>query len=402
MAVEPGSQQPRGLRTRLTGSVRKRLSVVIVAGAVCCVVALALALPGKSRQAPPTEPPAVNVQVETVRAIPALADSFISHGVVEPARVVKVAAEVSGQIKAVGCRRSALTVDGKTYNVGDELAEGQPITKGDCIVILDTDLLQAEYDRAKAQADYDAREYARMVELFEKNVATKTELDGARTRMAVSRATLAEAAERLRRARIIAPIGGILNDLPQEVGQFVQPGACVAQIVDIDTAVVVVDVPERDVHYLKVADKAEVLIDAVDGRKTEGVITFISELADKEARTTRVEVSVANEDHLLRSGQSVRVRLVRRVLKDVIMVPLSAVIPLEKAKAVYVAEGDVARRREVVIDMSFIKGARVRVTAGLKEGDRLIVVGHRYVGDGQNIRVLPVEAGPAGGSAAGK
>lgn len=371
----------------LTVLLRKFAPALIVLAGVAVVAILVVALPAKSRQAPATEPAPVNVEVELVQPIPELPDAFVQHAVVEPNRIVMVAAEVSGQIESIGLRNSDLTVAGRTYLKGQPVVEGEPIAKGDCIVVLNTDLLQAEHDRAKAQAEYSQREYARMLDLREKNVAAQKELDQAKMDMEVSRATLAEASEKLRRTKIVAPIAGILNDLPEEVGQFVQPGAFVAEIVDISVVKVVVDVSEKDIHYLNVGDKAEVLVDPRGGCSVYGQITFISELADKQARTTRVEISVLNEPKLLRSGQGVRVVLVRQILTDVIMIPLAAAIPLENGYVVYVVQDGVARRRPVQIDLTFIKGVKALVTSGLASGDQLIVTGHRYVGDGQKVIV---------------
>jgi len=120
-------------------------------------------------------------------------------------------------------------------------------------------------------------------------------------------------------------------------------------------------------------------------KQLTGTISYISALADERTRSPRIEIALDNRGRLLRSGQIVDVRLKRRVLKDVIMVPLQAVIPLEDGKAVYVVEDSKAARRDVTI--GFIKGSRVRITSGLKPGDKLIVAGHRYVGPGQSVKI---------------
>ncbi|UCG16490.1 MAG: efflux RND transporter periplasmic adaptor subunit, partial [Phycisphaerales bacterium] len=206
---------------------------------------------------------------------------------------------------------------------------------------------------------------------------------------------------------VVAPISGVLNRMPMEVGEYAVPGDCVAEIVDMDPAKVIENVPERDVHYLKVGDPAEIFVHAPDETRLAGVIAYISELADESTRTTRLEITVENPDRLLRCGQIVRARLTRRVLEDVIMIPLDAVIPLEDGKAVYVvvaadqppnepgSEGtepplaEHAERRDV--EIGFLKGRNVRILSGLEVGDRLIVAGHRYVGPGQPVAVMEEE-----------
>ena len=77
------------------------------------------------------------------------------------------------------------------------------------------------------------------------------------------------------------------------------------------------------------------------------------------------------------------------------MVPLQAIIPLEVGYRIYLVEGDVARQRNVIIGRLIKKDAegidRILVTQGLNAGDRLIVSGHRYVGDGQSVKIIEDE-----------
>jgi membrane fusion protein (multidrug efflux system) len=215
--------------------------------------------------------------------------------------------------------------------------------------------------------------------------ATSNELDQARTKAAASRAALDAAKARLERAVISAPIDGVLNRLPVEVGEYVSPGDVVAEIVDIDTALVVVDVPERDIRHLKVGQREEVHLQALGSTRRTGTIRYISEVADPNARTTRVEIELDNTARVLRSGQIVMVRLVRRVLPEVILIPLDAVVPLENEYRVYVVADGKAQPRAV--KLGFLKGRRVQVLSGLAPGDRLITRGQYSCGPGQPVQV---------------
>ena len=358
---------------------RRVVSLLIVAGVLVLVVAVCLAARSitkarSERKLEAAEPPPTNVEVQVVKALPEMADTLLLPAVVEPNRIVKVAAEVAGRVERI------------------HVKEGSPCEKGELVIEINTDLLQAEYERARAQARYDEREYDRTKFLYEQGGdVTESELEQAISRMELSGATLATAKAMLERAKIAAPAAGILNRLPVEEGEYVSPGMVVAEIVDMDTAKVAVRVPESDVPFLATGDKAEVLA-AVKGeeREFQGPISYISELADEGTRSTRAEISVDNRQRELRSGQIVRVRLLRRVLKDVIMIPLYAVIPLEEGKAVYVVEEGseemTAQRRDVKLGV--IKGEEVQIESGLEPGDRLIVAGHRFVAPGQRVEVV--------------
>jgi len=346
---------------------RKFLPAVIVL-AVLAIVVVVWQLPARDRQEPARPPAPVNVEVMTIRPIDEMPETFEIPGVVEPNVVVEVSAEVEGRIEEIRCR------------------EGRRCAKGDPLIRLNTDLLQAAYDRDKAQAEFDQREYERVKQLRDRGVATASEVDQARTKAAASKAAFDESAARLARTVITAPAGGILDDVPVERGEYVGVGQVVARIVDIEKVKVVVDAPELDVHYLQVGQEGEISTDALNGKPLTGRITYISELADPRTRTSRVEITVDNHRRFLRSGQIVRVRLRRRILKEVVLVPLAAVIPMEEGKVVYVAQGDHAERREVRLGV--IRGWSVQILDGLWEGDKLIVAGHRFVSPGQKIRIV--------------
>lgn len=356
-------------RTRRAGLPRSAVEVLIGIAAVAALAIVGFGINKREQETAATEPPPVNVTVMTVTAEPNLPDAFDLPAVVEPNRVVTVSAEVAGRVEWIGPK------------------EGTLVRAGDRLVQLNADLLQTEFERVQAQTKYDQTEFERQKGLVEGGAAPSRALDEATTKLAVSKAQLEEVRARLARTRIVAPISGVLNDLPVEIGEYVQTGTAVADIVDTATVKVAVEVPERDISFFSEGQDAEVLAD-VKGRQisVKGKITFISELADSRTRSTRMEIMLPNEDGRLRSGQIVQARLTRQVLKDVIMIPLLAVIPLEEGKSVYVVESSTAERREV--ELGVIKGDRVRIKSGLQPGDRLIVAGHRFVAPGQNVNVV--------------
>jgi len=317
------------------------------------------------------EPPPVNVSVIPVTAEAMLPDTFDLPAVVEPNRIITVAAEVAGGIERIPPK------------------EGCTVQAGDLLVQLNTDLIEPQVEIAKAQFNRDRIQYERMSALVKTDATSRSDLDDATTRLATSEAQLKEVQARLDRTRIVAPITGVLNDLPVEEGEYVQVGTPVAEVVETDPVKVVVQVPERDIPFFSVGQKTEVLADIKGPNESAaGTITFISELSDPQTRSTRLEITVPNKSGLLRSGQIVRARLTRRILENVIMIPLRAVIPMEDGKAAYVVESGLAQRRDVTLDV--IKGDRVQVTKGLQPGDQLIISGHRFVAPGHKVNVVPL------------
>ena len=351
------------------GWLRQNAPKVVIVFAALAILTAITKIPTQKGDAPPTEAPPVNVSVITVIAEPQLADTFDLPAIVEPNRIITVSAEVAGRIERIPKK------------------EGSEVRAGDLLIQLNTDLIRPLFEIAEVQVERDQIEFDRMTNLVNQDATPRRDLENATTQLAISEARLDEVRARLDRTSILAPTAGVLNELLVEEGEYVDAGTAVAEVVDTHTVKVVVEVPERDIAFFAVGRKADVFLD-VKGRDISlvGTITFISKLADAQTRSTRMEITLENKEQLLRSGQIVLVRLMRRILKDTILVPLLAVIPMEDSMAVYVVNSTKAERREV--ELGVIKGNRVQVTGGLKPGDRLIIAGHRFVAPGQKVNIV--------------
>jgi membrane fusion protein, multidrug efflux system len=333
---------------------------------------LAANMPSKNRTVPAEEPAPLNVDVMTIIAEPEFSETFELPAVVEPNRVVMVSAEVAGNIESI------------------PVSKGNAVKAGDLLVRLDSDLIRPQVAVAQAQLNRDKIQYERMKALVANEATSRSDLDDATTKLAVSEATLENITVQLERSSIYSPISGILNGLQVEDGEYVQPGMQVAEIVETDPVKVVVNIPEKDVSFLKETTKAEILFDYKGKQETlAGTITFLSQLADTMTRSVPMEITAENHNGYLHSGQIVKVQLTRRTIKNAILIPLSAVIPMENGNAVYIVNSSLAQRKEV--ELGIIKGDRVQITRGLLSGDQLIVAGHRFVAPGQKVNVVSKE-----------
>jgi len=367
-AKNSSQPEPRPNR-RKRGWFRRNIPKVIIIIVAIAIPYLISKIPPRDRSAEPAPAAPVNVRVMMVNPEPLFDDSFDLPAMVEPNRIVTVSAEVEGRIERI------------------QSAEGSRVQAGELLVQLNEDIIRPQFEMAEAQLKRDRIEFERMKELVENDATPRSDLDNATTGLATSKAQLEQAKARLERTRILAPISGVLNDTLVEEGEYVQPGMPVAEIVETDTVKVVVEVPERDITFFEVGSEAEVFFSyRGDEKSMTGKITFINELADQQTRSTGIEIVLKNEKGFLRSGQIVRVRLTRRVLKDVVLIPLLAVIPTEKGNAVYVVNSEKARRCDV--KLGTIKGDSVHVMQGLEPGDRLIIAGHRFVAPGQKVNVV--------------
>jgi membrane fusion protein, multidrug efflux system len=360
------AQKPKGSVFRF---VFKALIVIAAIAGIFFVVKM----PSKSSDVPAEEPAPLNVSVMTVSVEPNFKETFDLPAVVEPNRVVTVSAEISGTIEFI------------------PVVKGDLVKTGDLLIRLNSDLIRPQVEMAKAQLDRDQIQFDRMKKLVESDATARSDLDDVTTKLAVSKASLENVTAQLKRSSIYSPISGILNSLPVEKGEYLQPGMPVAEIVETGIVKVAVDIPEKDISFIKVADEVNIQYDYKDKQESlTGKITFVSELADSMTRSVHMEVTVPNKQHKLHSGQIVRMMLTRRNIDNAVLIPLSAVIPMENENAVYVVNGakDELKAQRKIVKLGLIKGDNVEITDGLKPGDKLIVAGHRFVAPEQKVKIV--------------
>lgn len=205
----------------------------------------------------------------------------------------------------------------------------------------------------------------------------------AAARLAAAQAELKRSTLDLARINIKAPFAGIVEDVHQEVGDYLTPGASCATIVDLDPMLLVGRVPEKDV--LKVTPGIQAVGLLNDGAQVTGLVSFVGQQNDPETRSYPLEIQVPNAERRLRSG-----------ITTEILIPVSEVMAQKVSPALF------ALNDEGVIGVRTVNGSRrvefnpVEIirddadgvwVAGLPEMATLITVGQELVVPGEEVEV---------------
>jgi membrane fusion protein, multidrug efflux system len=354
------------------------------AGVGALVLALTVAACGESAQAGDTVPQGnaqpgpealarvINVQVEEV-APTAFSEEISLTGTVQAARDVIVSAEEAGVVKEL------------------LVARGANVQEGQAIVRIDDAVLRPQVERARAEAALADEQWQRRKRLFEEDkVGSELAYLEARLTAEQAAAQLEVLEERLARTVVRAPFAGIVEERQVEVGAMVAPGSPIARVITVNPVKITAGVPERYATDVRPGAAVHVTFDALEGRTFEGKIGFVGSAVNPRNRTFAVEFSVPNMGGVIKPEMVASVGVVRRVVKDAIVLPQDAVIRLTDGQAVYVvrSEGgtDTAEARQVTIGMS--QDNKVTVTSGLQPGDRVVVVGQHQVAHGDRVRIV--------------
>ncbi|MBW1803006.1 MAG: efflux RND transporter periplasmic adaptor subunit, partial [Deltaproteobacteria bacterium] len=314
-----------------------------------------------------TEVPAVRVITLTIEP-KRLEDKISLPAEVEPYENLWVKAEVSGQILKV-------FVD-----------EGQMVKKGQVLVKLDDRDYKSRLARIEANYKLAKVDHERTIKLARRKIAAESKLDETEARLKDLVAQQKEARLALNRARITAPISGRLNEIKAKKGDFLRIGQEVLQILQFGKVKVTVGVPESDVTAVFDLKKANVVIDALNNRRVTGKKLFLSRQPRTMARLYNLELVVPNPDGHILPGMFAKVELVKSVFDQALSIPLYAVITRGDERFIYVENNGHAKKRRV--ELGILTGWEVQITSGLRPHDRVIVVGHRFLDDGQAIKVI--------------
>ena len=328
---------------------------------------------------------------------------------------------------------------------------------------------QTEVDRAQVEVNAAQREMKRNEQLLESGVIARREFDEARDRVDNAQAALKTARARLESQRIavkdsqsrvatqqvavrdarrgvetasigvsssqsradqqaavlrgqrsqrdktlqVAPINGVIAEIPSKVGTFAVAGlstTALMTIADMSTINVEVKVDETEIDKVAVGQKAKIKVDAFGDREIDGEVTQKTPLAVGKSQTsgglsTNINVQEAKEFRVviqlvnltedvqtgLRPGMSATAVITTKTAENVIAVPLQAVVekkpdegpegqpapngpaPSEKPKpikGVYVLDGNKAKF--VPVETGITGEADIQIISGLSEGQEVI------------------------------
>ena len=317
----------------------------------------------------------------------------------EEAVPVEVAALGHGEIEAVLRLSSNLEAEDEVQvfaeaprRVTDLLVEeGTPVRKGRTLVQLQNDEQTSAVAKAEIELKESERDYDRAKELYEQKLVTEETYTEAGYKVERNRLALADARRELGYTQVRAPISGIVTERLVNLGDHVTVNQPLFRIVDFDSIVARIYVPEKDMGRLAVDQPARLKADALGGRVFSGSIDRISPVVDPATGTVKVTVATPRQEGL-RPGMYVEVELVTAVHDTALLVPKRALVYDNDQVFVFrlMDERRVERLRVAPLleNTDFIEPED-----GLEAGDQLVVAGQSGLKDNGLVR-LPGDPEP--------
>jgi membrane fusion protein, multidrug efflux system len=289
-------------------------------------------------------------------------------GIMTPFVTVSETVEQSGKISSV------------YFDKGDFVKEG------DVLISIKKETYEFRREQAKAHYEKARSDLERWEQLKSTGSVSEDLLEEKETDMLVAKWTYELANLAYEQCEVKSSISGYVQDRFIDKGEYVNPGDAVAEIKDLRTLKVEVNIPEKDIFSVRLGEELTFTVDALDGQSFKGTVTFIAPQADRKTNTFKVELDYDNSQGTLKPGIIVRLRLKRKSFKDAIVVPLSALV-VEKGYYIgyTVKDGEAVRN---VVRLVQIVDSQAVVGSGLEVGDKLIAEGQRMVSDGTKVEAF--------------
>ncbi len=318
---------------------KKKLYIFLALGAAAIALILVVILGAKKENI-------ISVQTEKI-ARRTITQMVNASGKIQPETMVKINAEVSGEITSLPVK------------------EGDRVKKGELLVRIKPDQYQAQVDRAeaglqsaraslnlqKANLEKAESEFKRAQELFDKKLlsdqefvtaktsfsAAKSQNESAQAGVRQAEASFRDAKESLNKTAIYSPMAGTISQLISELGERVSgsgftQGTQIMTVADLSMMEARVDVGENDIITISIGDTARITIDAYPDKKFTGVVYEIANTAKSKGLGTQEEVTnfevkirIINKDIALRPGMSMTADIETETKKNVLAVPIQSV-----------------------------------------------------------------------------
>jgi len=192
--------------------------------------------------------------------------------------------------------------------------------------------------------------------------------------------------------------GGTVTERMINVGDLVQKNQAVYRLVDFDSLVAPVHIPEKQFVNLHVGQQALLLPPALSGRQVPARIKRISPVVDSQSGTVEVILEMERTAEL-RPGMFANARIVLDRHEDVIVLPKKTLVYEDEKPHVFVVEEGRARRQAV--ELGYQNTSRTEVTSGLDDGVLVVLVGQSTLKEGSPVAAEDENGAPVDGEGEG-
>lgn len=275
-------------------------------------------------------------------------------GSIEANEQVEIRSEVSGIVESINFQ------------------EGSNVSKGQLLFKVNDTELRAQLSQANTRESLAAENERRAKLLLQKEAISQEEYDVARAEYASTRAQSQLIKAQIAKTAVRAPFSGRIGLRSISKGTYITPAVLVANLVNIGKLKITFSIPEKYASQVKNNTILNFTVSGSTDTYTAKVYA-IEPSVEVATRTLQVRAITENKDGQLLPGTFANVELPLDIIKDAIVVPSQAVIPVQDGKKVFISY--MGKAKEISVETATRTDASLLILSGLKAGDTLITSG---------------------------
>jgi membrane fusion protein (multidrug efflux system) len=294
-----------------------------------------------------------------------------------------------GSVSAIQGTTLRAEADGRIEEI--LFTPGASVEKGEVLLRINSDVEQAQLAMAEAAARLAEITVRRSRDLLQRQTISQAELDAAEANFAQTQAQVANINAQIDQRIVRAPFAGVLGIQRLSVGQFLNRGQEIVSLQAWHPLRVDFDLPQNQLFRVRQGMRVRITTDAWPDDGFEGVVTALEPEIRERSRTFAIQATVDNEDGKLKPGMFVRVELLPDEIRDVVMVPQTAIRFATFGNAVFVVEPSgehegLQRAHQRLVRLGETRGDFVEITEGLSGREEVVASGVFKLRDGSFVR----------------
>ena len=320
-------------------------------------------------------PPAqVSAVVATSTVVPHFATGIGSLAAV---RQVTVTPEVGGRVTQLN------------------FESGAHVKAGDKIIQINDAPDLGDLANYQAQERWAEVQLARAQQLAERQFGPRTDVDQWQSNLDQAKAGIQKTEAVIAQKTITAPFDGRLGVRQVDLGQYLNAGAPIVTLTDLETLYVNFTLPSQMAPQIRVGQKVDVTADAFPGKKFAATVTTIEPQISANTRTLNIQATMPNPDESLLPGMFVNAAVVLPEQPPAVVLPETAIDFTLYGDSAFVIRQDgkdangkpILKAHRVAVKTGLRWDDKVAVLDGLKAGDRVVAAGQIKVQDGAQVTV---------------
>jgi membrane fusion protein (multidrug efflux system) len=267
--------------------------------------------------------------------------------------------------------------------VGIYFEEGKPVAKGQLLIKVDDEELQAQLRRAEYQLNLTRERLNRQTILLEKDAVSREEFDQVQTDYNILQTDIDLLKTKISKTEIRAPFAGTIGFRGVSLGSYLQPNTVITRLIDQSQLKLEFAIPEKYAS-LYLTGRTIYFNTEVSPQEFEAAVYAVDPKVDILTRTITVRGLFNNTAGKLSSGMFARINLIVNQSNEVLLIPTEAIVQEMDGKKVWVVSQGKAKSQPVTT--GYRTHNQVEVASGLQIGDTVMITGLMQVRVGTPVR----------------